>query len=270
MSKKAVNYHTYFKVGQQVKLGYSHPDKKGPEVNGEITSFSDNRARVEVIGETLPSALTSRGKEIYLSGWSGWGFYICSAVIEEAGEGKEIDIRLSGKVEEYQRREYFRWDLNIPVLVSVPEKQKFSDVKELWTTDRNRLQGSAAPVMRRLADGYKVASWKGGEDILPQYVNLSGGGIRLRTGNYIVPETKVRIDIFLPVAPCRVIATVAEVLRCSEISLRIEKNQLFTTAVKFLLIDEKDRETIISYLFAEQRNSLRSDPERNLPEPRLR
>jgi hypothetical protein len=270
MSKKSVKYDTYFKVGQQVKLGHSHPEKKGPEINGEIVTFMDNRARVEIIGGGLPPARSAKGTEIFLSGWSGWGFYICGAVLEEKAGGMEIDIRLVGKVEEYQRREYFRWDVNIPVLLSVPVKQQPGDIKELWTADRNRLQGTAAPVMRRLSDGYKVAAWKGGEDILPQNLNLSGGGIRLRTGNFIAPGTKVRVDLFLPIAPSRVIASVAEVLRCSEISLRIEKDSLFITAVRFTHIDEKDRETIISYLFAEQRNSLQSDPQRNLPEPRLR
>ncbi len=270
MSKKSTSYDTYFKIGQHVRLGHSHPEKKGLELNGEITGFRDDRVRVEIIGGSLPPAFSTNGKEIYMSGWSGWGFYICSAVQEDVVGGREIDIRLSGEVDEYQRREYFRWDVNIPVLLYVPEKQQQNEIKDLWIADRNRLQGTAAPVMRRLGDSYMVASWKGGDDILPGNVNLSGGGIRFRTGNYIAPDTKVRVDIFLPVAPTRVIATVAEVLRCSEISLRVEKDSLFITAMKFLFIDDKDRETIISYLFAEQRNSLQSDPQRNLPEPRRR
>ncbi len=267
MSKKTVNYGAFFKVGQHVRLGYSHPEKKGHELNGEITGFSNNRARVEIIGSNLQSSFSAHGKELYISGWSGWGFYICSAIQEGLVGDREIDIRLSGMVDEYQRREYFRWDVNIPVLLTVPEKQQQSEIKNLWIADRDRLRGTT-PGMRHAGGAYMVASWKGGDDILPLNVNLSGGGIRFRTGNYIAPDTKIRVDIFLPVAPMRVIATVAEVLRCSEISLRVEKESLFITAMRFIHIDEKDRETIISYLFAEQRNSLQSDPQRNLPEPR--
>ncbi len=267
MSKKTANYDAFFKVGQHVKLGYSHPGKKGLEINGEITGFSNNRARVEIIGSNLQSTFSAHGKELYISGWSGWGFYICCAVLEGLVGDREIDIRLSGRVDEYQRREYFRWDVNIPVLLSVPERQQQSEIKSLWIADRNSLRATT-PDMRRAGGGYMVASWRGGDDILPLNVNLSGGGIRFRTGNYIAPDTKVRVDIFLPVAPTRVIATVAEVLRCSEISLRVEKDSLFITAMRFIHIDEKDRETIISYLFSEQRNSLQTDPQRNLPEPR--
>ena len=64
------------------------------------------------------------------------------------------------------------------------------------------------------------------------------------------------VDLFLPVAPARVISTLAEVVRCNEISLRLEKGTSFSTAVKFLEIDENDRETIISFLFMEQRKGL--------------
>jgi hypothetical protein len=37
--------------------------------------------------------------------------------------------------------------------------------------------------------------------------------------------------------------------------------------MKFLLIEEKDREAIIAFLFAEQRIQLQSESERELPSP---
>jgi c-di-GMP-binding flagellar brake protein YcgR len=93
---------------------------------------------------------------------------------------------------------------------------------------------------------------------LPQNVNLSGGGVRFKTLEYIEPLTMVLVDIFLPLAPSLVISTVAEVVRCNEVQLTWEKGTKYNTAMKFVKIDEKDRETIISFIFGEQRNQLQA------------
>jgi c-di-GMP-binding flagellar brake protein YcgR len=51
---------------------------------------------------------------------------------------------------------------------------------------------------------------------------------------------------------------VVEVVRCNEIRLNWEKGAGFTIAMKFLHIDEKDCEAIISFIFCEQRNKLQA------------
>jgi len=68
-------------------------------------------------------------------------------------------------------------------------------------------------------------------------------------------------------APPRIISTVAEVLRSNEVTLRLEKTPAYITAMKFILLEETDREAIISYLFSEQRLQLQSESDRELPSP---
>jgi hypothetical protein len=121
MAKREIQYDHYFTVGQQVKAGVRLSADLLRECNGEITAFSGNRARVEILGGTMPKALSSQkpGSRISLSGWSGWGFYCCEAILIEFVSPNEFDLRLEGDIEEIQRREYFltfpaRYGCNLP------------------------------------------------------------------------------------------------------------------------------------------------------------
>jgi hypothetical protein len=73
---------------------------------------------------------------------------------------------------------------------------------------------------------------------------------------YTEPGTLMQVNLFLPLVLPRVICEVAEVLRCSEMMLLWSKGNSYSTAMRFHCIEEKDRETIISHIFMEQRRSL--------------
>jgi len=165
-------------------------------------------------------------------------------------------IRLTGPVIEKQTRENFRLDVSIPISYSIPEKQLLADVHEEWDDTRKLLDGCAPPVLVATPDGFKVVKWNGPVEIVPLNVNLSGEGIRFKTPEYVTPESLVVINLFLPLVPPRVIHTVAETLRCSKVVLDREKGEHYITATRFHLISEKDRETIIGFIFAEQRRLL--------------
>ena len=68
----------------------------------------------------------------------------------------------------------------------------------------------------------------------------------------------MHVNLFLPLAPPRVISVVTEVLRCNEMMLFWTRGNFYSTAMRFHCIDEKDRETIISHIFMEQRRSLQT------------
>lgn len=266
--RKKINYEQYFKAGQQVKLGVRLSESVTKEVSGELTFFEDDRARIELFGD-VPSAFTSDKKHVRLnlSGWSGWGFYNCSVVLEELDSAKTFIVRLVGAVEEIQRREYFRLDVDLPVVVARPGVQTLSSLTEEWEAHKGRLNATPPPEMFSTRKGYRaVTSDK--QDLPPQAINLSGGGMRLRLPEKHAIGTRLHADLYLSVAPPRIVPVVAEVLRCNELALRIQKDPVFITAMKFILIDDKDREFIIAYLFAEQRQQLQNEAqERELPTP---
>lgn len=265
MAKKKVIYENYYKVGQKVTVGVSRSGSTALESNGEITSLRDDRVTVELLGEMPPVLSRKTGDSRFsLSGWSGWGFFRCDALVEGAASPKELMLRLVGEVEEKQRREYFRLDVFLPVSFEIPPHQSPGAVREEWNAYRAEALKNPPPQMFPSGRGYR-AVLPGGVDIPAQPVNLSGGGLRVRMPAAVPPGELVHVRLYLPLAPPRTINAVAQVLRCNEITLRLEKDPVFITAMKFVHIDEKDREAVIAYLFTEQRVQLQSEAERGGP-----
>jgi hypothetical protein len=256
---KKFNYEKYFAAGQQAKIVVKLGKERFLDRNAEITSVDREHVVLEILGDGLPEKEMAKeaGARVAFSAASGWGLFRCNAFIERVITSKELYIRLDGDVIEQQRREYFRLDVDVPLLYTVPEDQHSVSVTATWNEKRMKYL-SREPVMSPYGNGYKVIKWLGGDDLLPQSINLSGGGLRIKTKEYIGPVTMVLVDIFLPLAPTRIIAAVAEAVRCKEIQLNWEKGTSFNTAFKFVKIDEKDRETIITYVFGEQRNQLQA------------
>lgn len=256
---KPESYETHFKVEQQLKIAIRLSDSKYLYDNGVVREVHGNLLTIELFDEQTAKASTlNEGAQVVVSGWSSWALCRCDAKLEKKdGEKKELILKLQGKVDEQQRREFFRLDVFVPILYTVPEVQNLSDIDAQWQA-RLSMSQQVFPVMASTKDGFKVVNWRGHGDVPPQRVNLSGGGIRLKTSESFESGRMVNIDIFLPVVPPRVISVVAEALRSSEIMLTYEKGAHFTTAFRFHRLDEKDRETIISYLFGEQRQLLRT------------
>ncbi len=266
MANRKIEYDQYFKTGQQVKLAIISSGTMSREINGEIAEVAGDSASIEILGEGIPESLSTKkqGTRLSLAGWSGWGFFQTEVIIEKVFSAKNITVNFVGDIEEKQRREYFRLDVSLPVRIDCPVAQSPVAIREQWTSSRDKNLNAPPPRMVPTAKGYRV-SLPGGTDIQPQNVNLSGGGLRLRTPAAILPGDLVNVDLYMPLAPPRIINTVAEVLRCNELTLRLEKESIFITAMKFIHIEDHDRESIIAYLFAEQRLQLQA--ERELPTP---
>lgn len=267
MAKRKINYELFFKEGQQVKIGVRLSSNLLRESNGEISTFSENRAKVELLGDA-PKAIAALepGSRVTLSGWSGWGFYCAEAILVAKISPQEFDLRLEGAVEEIQRREYFRLDVSLPVTIATPDQQTIAALSEQWEKKKARNQAAPPPRIFASAKGYRAID-AAKKEYPAEDLNLSGGGLRLRMPSAVSGGTRIHVDIFLPATPPRIISTVAEVLRCNEVTLRIETAPIFIVAMKFILIEEKDREAIIAFLFSEQRLQLQSESVRELPTP---
>lgn len=251
-------YAKYIKPDQQTKIGIKLADNKFFDASGVVRSIEGDRLTLELIGnESAGERAVEPGTDVFIATWTGWSLCRCSAVLTQRINGRQVSLRLTGPVVERQNREYFRLDVSIPVSYTIPARQLLPDVHAEWAAVRGAMQRLATPVLMPCPDGFKVVGWDGGNVIEPQRVNLSGGGMRFKTLGYIAPETLVVVDLFLPLIPPRVIHTVAETLRCNEIVLGRGGNN-YITAMRFHFINERDRETIIAFIFAEQRRILSS------------
>jgi len=257
MNRSASEYKKYFKVEKQAKICFRLANNKNLDVAGLVHTIAGDLLTLELVGsESVEEMTVEPGTDVFITYWTGWSLCRCSAVLMQKICGRQVSLRLTGPVNEKQTREFFRLDVSIPICYTIPEMQVIPTVHEEWDDARELLKECAAPEMLPYNDGFKVVRWNNQGEVTPCLVNLSGGGIRFKTKEYVKPGCLVTIDHFLPLNPPRVIHTVAETLRCSEIVLGREKGSNFITALRFHFINDKDRETIIAFIFAEQRRML--------------
>jgi N-terminal PilZ-like domain PilZN1/PilZ domain len=259
MRAVASAYPRFFKEGRQAKIGIKLADSKFLDVSGLVRSVEGDRLTLELVGNEPAGDLTAEpGADVLVSLFTDWSLCRCNAVLVQKICGRRIFLRLTGPVVEKQTREHFRLDVTIPLSYTIPEKQLLTDVHAEWAANRELLQEAAPPLMVTCPEGFKVAGWEGQDEIAPLRVNLSGGGLKFKTPEYLNQDSLVAINLFLPLRPPRVIPVVAETLRCSEIVLGRGKGNCYMTALRFRFINEKDRETIIAFIFTEQRRHLRA------------
>jgi hypothetical protein len=265
MTVAAIDYTPYFREEQQTNICIKLANNKLLEVNGLVVFIEGDQLTLELVGTEPADAMSAEsGSEVSIMHWTGWSLCRFTALLLQKIIGREVLLRLTGQVIEKQTREYFRLDVSIPVSYSIPEKQILSSVHEEWVAARGLLNEHAAPLLVACPGGFKAIKWNGQGEIAPSMVNLSGAGFRFKTPEYVEPESMVFINLFLPLIPPRVIQIVAETLRCSEIVLGREKGHNYITATRFHFINEKDREAIIGFIFAEQRRLLIAQTEKRI------
>jgi hypothetical protein len=258
MPVKSRDYTQYFRPDHLVTVGIQFSDNSFVEDSATILSINNDLLLLEMYGKGLPSHLIStKGLEVVVTSMEGWALYRCEAILEEPVTGRTISLRLLEDVEVKQRREYFRMDVMLPIAYALPSDQQRSTLFEEWETRKRLSQNGLPPELVQLEEGFKVINWEGHAQIDPLRVNLSGGGLRFKVRDSLTFGAMLLLDIFLPTPPLRVIHAVGSVIRSKELKLSVDRNRYYSTAMAFKFIENRDREAIISYIFNEQRNSLR-------------
>ncbi len=91
-------------------------------------------------------------------------------------------------------------------------------------------------------------SW---DDVIPLAANISGGGIRLLMHHQFKLDDLVILEIFVPTEPQpRVLDAVGKVVFVAQNHAASKQLQhdSFNTGIEFLFLDERDRDTIVSYI----------------------
>jgi len=259
MTVAASEYTRYFSEGIQTKLCIKRSETKDLDLTGLVRFIKKDRLTLDLIGsEAVDEMAVESGCEVAITLWTGWSLCRCAAVLMRKIYGRRVLLQLTGPVNEQQTREFFRLDVSIPLSYTIPGKQVLSTMHEEWLASRELLNELPAPLLAACPEGFKVVKWNGQGEVAPRTVNLSGGGLMIKTSEYVKPQSLVVIDLFLPLTPPRIVHIVAETLRCNEIVLNREKGSSYITAICFHFISDKDRESIISFIFAEQRRILSS------------
>jgi hypothetical protein len=252
-----VNYSTYFKAEQQAKVIFSLANGRKQGFEGQVRNLKNDQLSLELFGAPIDDIqLVEAGSEVSISTLTGWSMCRCNAIVLQELLNRLVILKLVGPVSEKQTRENFRLDIALPLLYSIPGSQNLTKLQIEWVAQCKAMLALPPPVMKPSVAGYKVSKWNKLE-IEPKQLNLSADGIRFKTSESLEPRSLVAIHLFLPIPAPKTIHVVAEVLRCNEILLSRTRGNNFNVAMRFRLIQGKDRETVVAYINEEQRRMLR-------------
>jgi hypothetical protein len=224
-------------------------------------------------------------------GKDGKGFRCNGFFVLEVGAGV-IQVHLTGDVGTSELREFFRINAYLPFVYQFTEEQNLDVLigawrkrKQIRLTDeverRDAFNEKQREMLFRTAEGEFDAegqeqvknkqfdaeefdpvdeTW---DNVNASAVNISGGGFKFVTTDVFKIGDFVVIEMFIPAAPPRIMESIARVVfKNNNYSLK-DGNEYFNVALSFVLIDDRDRDAIVSHV--SHLESLRTRQKRQLP-----
>lgn len=249
-------YPSFFASGQRITLFLQVQGRDRFHEWAEIVSLDADLLHVRLSRDVLPEgAQTAPGSTVEIRTGTRGNGYRCRGMVISKGSVTHLSLRLTGEVILDELREYFRIDVYLPLRFSVPKNMNGNQVKEEW------LRRRAANTARHHID-FPFIDMAEHEDGLspalppPQAANISGGGVRVTTVERLKEDDLVFLEIYLPLHQPVIIDVVGQVISTTEQHER--GGVIYSTALRYFYIDERDRDRIVEYITVEQLAQLRS------------
>jgi len=224
-------------------------------------------------------------------GKDGAGYRCSSFFVEEVRSGKII-AHLTGDVGTSELREFYRIDLFLPFRCQFTEEQNLNVLIGKWRKKkqirlayeverRDAFAEKHKELLFRIAAGEFDAegqeqvrnkqpvveefnpideTW---DDVNAGAINLSAGGFKFVSSDDYKTDEVVFVEMFIPSTPPRIMDSVARVVFKSMNYSFKDDMEHFNVALNFVLIDDRDRDAIVSHI--SHIESLRIRQKRQLP-----
>jgi hypothetical protein len=260
-------YREHLRKGMRVEVGI-------PLLGGGI--FRDwaviaeseaDELQAQISRDVLPANVrVDVGFILDVSVWIKKEVYTCSGIVTERLGGRVLRIRLFGAFTLRERRQFFRIELSLRIkyaLLSSPNKR---DVELDWEQRRDlehmKFQGYDQVVIAAQQARYRPCIPVEWHDVLWSEVNLGGGGLLIRLPEPVAPERLLCLEIHLPLAPPRQIQAVVEVIHQLEPKVSKNGTPCYGAGVRFVFLDERDRDLIFRHISVTQIALLRQVADR--------
>ena len=264
---EAGQYARFFNSGMKVGVGI-------PLANAEV--FRD-WALIHELDEDLISLQLSRdqlpvdvnlyvGQIIEVRGGQDGAGYSSRAIIVSEMEERNILLRLIGEMIYDELREFYRIDAFLPIKYIISQEQNPEILLHEWSA-RHKLrqieelerkekrwdtvfipkdnEPDRAEQLDATNQDEELDAWN---SIIPLAANISGGGIRIISNQGFKYGEYLLLEILIP-APQRIIDAVVKVVFLdSNNSASNDQEQYNNVAMKFVYIDERDRDAIIYHI----------------------
>lgn len=268
-------YASFFSAG--MKIGVRIP------MAADAGLFND-WARIHEVDEDLVVMQLSRdyfpegvllhvGQIIELKGGNTETGYSCRGIVVSEGEASNLLVRLTGEVVTDELREFYRIDVFLPIKYYVSPEQRPKELEKEWKARRE--QRLAEEMLRkqkqwesRLAtinaelpherhqeqpDDGADSSW---DTIIPLAANISGGGMRIIAHQEVEIGQYLLLEILVP-SLRRIVDAVGRVVFISRNHAASTDRDSYNIALKFVFIDERDRDAIVNHIASIQLQRLR-------------
>ncbi len=276
MSSTTDIYASYFSVGMKVGVGIPAPNSETFRDWALIHELDEDLVFLQLSRDHLPVDVSLHvGLILELRGGKEDAGYSCRAIIVSEGIEGQILLRLIGEIVTDELREFYRIDAFLPVKYYIPDIQNQKELEKEWSERRE--QRIAEEIIRkqqpwdsRLITGSSVLpderhlnleeigienlieqedeseenSW---DTIIPLAANISGGGIRIIVHHIFEAGQYVLLEILVPI-PIHIVDAVAKVVSVKRTQSKLNERESFEVSLKFVNINERDRDSIVNYI----------------------
>lgn len=247
-------YARHFLAGRRVRIAVPRSENLPFQEWGRVLSLTDDLLEIDLSRDSLPpQASLQLGRFVHLSLLDGQDNLGCNGSIASFEKPHRLVLRLLDEVGPYDRREFFRQDVSIQLDYRIPPSQIPHEIREHWRQCRWATEfASQEPDPNEPAELTSLrreiqATVERRKAAPPVTVNVSGGGMRLNLKERLHPGMLVELGIYLP-QPRKVLEVIGEVV---QVTASADKDR-FSTALRYRLIDEADRDRLIGYMATQQ------------------
>lgn len=235
-------FSKYVKPGD--KLDVIPIVERGPKDGGKTQYrtkvydvVSDDEVKLNMPMDGTKLILLPVGKEYELCFYTDSGLYQCFATVKDRYKSNNVfvvSMELTSGLRKFQRREYYRLNCVLDMKcteLDVNDASSFTSPVEFVETDFTMQDGVI--------------------------VDISGGGIRFISNTKFNPETKIMFSFELMIGAKEVkFKSLGRILVSNEIENRPDN---FENRVQFIDMPADERESIIRYIFEEERKIRRKE-----------
>ncbi len=242
-------------IGEKVELirikdAFGKPVDPPKRFNSKvIDEMEDGMLRLSMPFEGGRVILLGVGETYLVWFYTDSGIYQCKAeVVDRLKEGNIYILvcKVLTQIEKNQRREYYRMDcvMEMKYRLIEPEEQRLENRlrNDQYESEQERLQDEVelADIRALLATG--------------TVIDISGGGIRFNSDSHLKKDAYILIKVQLQVQDEDAELELKGIVMSSEEIMN--RRGMYDNRIQFVKIGEAQRETIIKYIFQQERKKI--------------
>ena len=259
------HYASYFSVGMKVGVGIPLPNTEIFLDWALINEVDEDLVSLQLSRDQLPVGVSlHEGQIVDLRGGKDDAAYSCRAIIVIEGRESRVLLRLIGEIVTDELREYYRIDAFLPIKYYISREQDPERLNKEWQSRRiQRLNAEHLSKQQRWDSSFVAnsadlpperhqealpdehdTSWN---TIIPLAASISGGGIRIVSHQHFEEGQYVPLEIMVPM-PRRIVEVVGRVVFVNPKLGTAGDRENYHVALKFVFIDERDRDAIVNHI----------------------